>query len=94
MSKFGKPRRVCRASWGDDTGGLTIANAIASVAVKDVQVLSPKVDILIARICSSRKLSNLHAKPFIAGRYHSCMLDIVFRHLADGGGGGEALHLS
>jgi hypothetical protein len=61
------------------------------------QVPSAKIDILIARICSSRKLSNLHvalhAKPFMAGRYHSRMLDIVFRNLAAGCGIDQAFNL-
>jgi len=53
---------------------------------------------LIARICSSRKLSNLHialyAKLFIFGRYHSRMLDVVFRNLAAGCGIEQAFNLS
>ena len=55
------------------------------------------LDILIARICSSRKLSNLHvalhARPFIAGRYHSRMLDIIFRNLAAVRGIDQAFNL-
>jgi hypothetical protein len=50
-----------------------------------VTLQSAKIDILIARDCSQRKFSNLHvalvAKLLIAGRFHSRMLDIVFRDL-------------
>jgi hypothetical protein len=56
-----------------------------------------EIDILIARDCSSRKLSNLHValhpKPFIAGRYYSRMLDIVLPNLAIGRGIDEAFNL-
>jgi hypothetical protein len=49
-----------------------------------------KIDILIAPLCPSHKLSNLHAaldaKPFVAGRYHFRLLDIILRNLAAGRG--------
>jgi hypothetical protein len=57
-----------------------------------------KIDILIARNYSSRKLSNLHvaldAKLFIAGRYHSRLLDIVLPNLAAGRGIDQVFNLS